>query len=120
MAMVTHLSLWVPETLPSAPELGSLLPDEVTWNPGGSTPAPARSALVTFRLLYLIFVRLCSWLVLLPRSDGVKNPELRVVPPQIPALQRQASPPRLTWAARAALPALTRPLANARRCQLAL
>ena len=120
MAMVTHLSLWVPETLPSAPELGSLLPDEVTWNPGGSTPAPARSALVTFRLLYLIFVRLCSWLVLLPRSDGVKNTEILVLRHQIAVLQRQVRSPRLTWADRAVLTALTRPLANARRCQLAL
>ena len=39
----------------------------------GPAPAPARSALVTFRLLYLIFVRVCGWLALLPRSDDVKN-----------------------------------------------
>lgn len=35
--------------------------------------AAARSALVTFRLLYLIFVRLCGWLVLPPRSDDAKG-----------------------------------------------
>ena len=28
---------------------------------------------MTFRLLYLIFVRVCGWLALLPRSDDVKN-----------------------------------------------
>jgi hypothetical protein len=28
---------------------------------------------VTFRLLYLIFVRLCGWLVLPPRSDDAKG-----------------------------------------------
>jgi len=33
---------------------------------------------VTFRLLYLIFVRLCDWLVLLPRSDDLKNTEILV------------------------------------------
>src|ERR1017187_8380800 len=85
-----------------------------------SAPTPARSALVTFRLLYLIFARLCGWLVLLPRSDGVKNTEILVLRHQIAVLQRQVRSPRLTWADRAVLTALTRPLANARRCQLAL
>jgi hypothetical protein len=31
---------------------------------------------VTFRLLYLIFVRLCGWLALLPRSGNVKSDHL--------------------------------------------
>jgi len=34
---------------------------------------------VTFRLLYLIFMRLCGWLALLPRSDNVKNTESQVL-----------------------------------------
>ena len=38
----------------------------------GANLASARSALVTFRLLYLILVRLCGWLALLPRSDPAR------------------------------------------------
>src|ERR1035438_5363210 len=44
-----------------------------------STPTPARSAFVTFRLPYLILVRLCGWLALLPRSDNDKNTEILVL-----------------------------------------
>ena len=82
--------------------------------------APARSALVTFRLLYLIFVRLCGWLALLPRSDDVKNTEILVLRHQIAVLQRQVRSPRLTWADRAVLAALTRRVSTARRRQLSL
>jgi hypothetical protein len=75
---------------------------------------------VTFRLLYLIFVRLCGWLALLPRSDDVKNTEILVLRHQIAILQRQVSSPRLSWADRAVLAALTRRLSAARRRQLSL
>jgi putative transposase len=44
---------------------------------------------VTFRLLYLIFVRLCGWLALLPRSGDMKNTEILVLRHQIAVLQRQ-------------------------------
>ena len=86
----------------------------------GPAPAPARSALVTFRLLYLIFVRQCGWLALLPRSDDVKNTEIRVLHHQIAVLQRQLRLPRLSWADRAVLAALTRRLSTANRRQLSL
>ena len=43
---------------------------------------------MTFRLLYLILVRLCGWLALLPRSDNVKNTEILVLRHQIAILQR--------------------------------
>jgi putative transposase len=60
---------------------------------------------VTFRLLYLILIRLCGWMALLPRSDNVKNIEILVAPPD-----RRPAPPgeitRLTWADRAFLAAL--------------
>ena len=83
-------------------------------------PAQARSALVTFRLLYLIFIRLCGWLTLLPRSDNAKNTEILVLRHQIAVLQRQVRSPRLTWADRAVLAALTRRLSTVRRRQLSL
>jgi hypothetical protein len=75
---------------------------------------------MTFRLLYLIFARLCGWLALLPRSDHVKNTEILVLRHQIAVLQRQVRSPRLTWAERAVLAALTRPLSTANRRQLPL
>ena len=53
---------------------------------------------MTFRLLYLILVRLCGWLALLPRSDNVKNTEILVLRHQIAVLQRQVRSPRLSWA----------------------
>jgi len=75
---------------------------------------------VTFRLLYLILVRMCGWLALLPRSDNDKNTEILVLRHQIAVLQRQVRSPRLSWADRAILAALTRRLSTARRCQLSL
>jgi putative transposase len=82
--------------------------------------APARSALATFRLLYLIFVRLCGWLALLPRSDDAKNTEILVLRQQIAVLRRQVRSPRLTWADRAVVTALTRRVSAAHRRQLSL
>jgi putative transposase len=75
---------------------------------------------VTFRLLYLIFVRLCGWLARLPRSDNVKDTEILVLRHQIAVLQRQVRSPRLTWADRAVLAALTGRLSTTRRRQLSL
>ena len=69
---------------------------------------------------YLIFARLCGWLALLPRSDDVKNTEILVLRHQIAVLQRQVRSPRLSWADRAILAALTRRLSTARRRQLSL
>ena len=63
-------------------------------NPQRATPAPARSAVVTFCLLYLIFAPLCGWLALLPRSDSAKDTEILVLRHQIAVLQRQVRSPR--------------------------
>jgi putative transposase len=59
-------------------------------------------------MLYLIFARLCSWLVLLGRSPGSKDAELLVLRHEVAVLRRAHPRPRLDWADRAVLAALIR------------
>ena len=110
----------MPEIVSSAPELRFLLPDWSGANGGEASLDSGTIRSVTFRLLYLIFMRLCGRLALLPRSDDVKNTEILVLRHQIAVLQRQVRSPRLSWADRAVLAALTRRLSTAHRRQLSL
>jgi putative transposase len=63
---------------------------------------------VSVRLLYLVFARLASWLVLFARSSAAKDVEILVLRHEVAVLRRTRRPPQLGWADRAVLAALIR------------
>ena len=65
---------------------------------------------VWLRLLYVIFSKLFSWLMLLGRTSSSKDIELLVLRHEVAVLRRNNPTPRLDWADRAVFAALIRRL----------
>jgi putative transposase len=70
---------------------------------------------VALRLIYLMFSKLLSWLVLRTRSNTTKEIEILVLRHQLAVLQRRTPRPRIGWPDRALIASLTRLLPTRRR-----
>jgi hypothetical protein len=75
---------------------------------------------MSLRFAYLAVLRMFSWLALLARSDRAKDAEILLLRHQAAVLQRHVGTPRLSWADRAVLAALTRVLPSGHLRQLHL
>ena len=63
---------------------------------------------MAFGLVYLMLVRVLSWLALLARSDAAKDVEILTLRQEVAVLRRTNAHPALTWLNRAVLSALSR------------
>ena len=72
---------------------------------------------MAFRLVYLMLVRVLSWLALLARSDVAKDAEILTLRHEVTVLRRTNPRPKMSWLDRAVLSALSRLLpVPLRRC----
>lgn len=65
-------------------------------------------ALVLIRVVYLFKVRVFGWLLLMARSDAIKDAEIVVLRHEVAVLRCQVARPRPDWADRAVIAALGR------------
>ena len=65
---------------------------------------------MSFRLLYLIFIRLLGFLTLLSRASSSKDVEILILRHEVALLRRTNPSPRLDWSDRAVFAALIRRL----------
>jgi putative transposase len=70
---------------------------------------------VSFRLLYLIFIRLLGWLTLLSRASSSKDVEILILRHEVAVLRRTNPKRHLDWADRAVFAALIRRLPTSLR-----
>ena len=60
---------------------------------------------MAFRLAYLMFARVLSWLALLARSDTAKDAEILTLRHEVAVLRRTNRRPTMSWLDRAVLSA---------------